>query len=70
MSHANKLQATASVSRFCKNYRQAGAGSLGELINRVGQNHIYSVHTVLLAWRSPNIRCIYTTYIYNSGQPY
>jgi hypothetical protein len=41
------------------------------LMHRVGQNHIYvyGVYTVLLAWKSPNIRCIYT-YIYGSGQPY
>jgi hypothetical protein len=46
-------------------------------ICRVGQNHIYiyiyiyifGVHTVFLAWKSPNIRCIYM-YIYGSGQPY
>ena len=31
--------------------------------------YIYGVHTVFLAWKSPNIRCIYT-YIYGSGQRY
>jgi len=30
--------------------------------------YIYGVHTVFLAWKSPNIRCIYT-HIYVSGQP-
>ena len=40
---------------------------------RVGQNHtfirIYSVHTVFLAGKSPNIRS-YTVWIYGPGQPY
>ena len=31
--------------------------------------YLYGVHTVFLAWKSPNIRCIYT-YIYDSGQTY
>jgi len=40
-------------------------------INRVGLNHIpkYSVYTVYLAGKSPNIRSK-TVYIYGSGQPY
>ena len=37
---------------------------------RVGQNHIYKVYARYLAGNSPNIRCIYTVYIYGSGQPY
>ena len=31
--------------------------------------YIHGVHTVLLAWKSPNIRCI-CTYTYGPGQPY
>jgi len=38
-------------------------------MHRVGQNHIYTVCTVFLAGKSPNIRS-YTVYIYGSGQPY
>jgi len=38
-------------------------------IFKVGQNHIYGVNTVILAWKSLNIRS-YTVYIYGSGQPY
>jgi hypothetical protein len=30
--------------------------------------YIYGVHTVFLAWESPNKRCIYTC-MYGSGQP-
>ena len=47
----------------------------GKQTCRVGQNHIYiyiyiySVCTVFLAGKSPNIRP-YTVYIYCSGQPY
>jgi hypothetical protein len=44
-----------------------GKGWIGNIdIIRVGQNHIYTVygvHMVYLAWKSPNIRCIYI-YIY------
>jgi len=37
-------------------------------MNRVGQNHINSVHTVFLAGKSPNVKS-YTVYVYGSGQP-
>ena len=38
------------------------------VMGKVGQNHIYSVFTVLLAGKSLNIRS-YAVYVYGSGQP-